>query len=111
VNAPCRTPCKDRRREFKARRQVGNPKRLAFSGLAWLLISASLWLLRSDARPSFGFFNGKPLDMRLAYVLFVGLVGPVVPYIVVIDPGSFDGWEVGRSTLQEFFFKGVTHDR
>jgi hypothetical protein len=62
-------------------------------------VAAAVWRARV-----FRLFDGKPLDMGLAHVLFVGLVGLVVPYIVVIETGSFDGWVVGRNTLHELVF-------
>jgi hypothetical protein len=49
----------------------------------------------SLTRAVFRLFDGKPFDIRLAFLLFVGLFALTVPYIVVMKRVRLTGWVVG----------------
>ena len=77
-----------RTRDYSSEGTLGSLLRIAVWPMAITVagVAAAWWLS-----------GGRPLDMRLAQLLFVGLAALTVPHMVVLEKIRLTGWVAGRS--------------
>ena len=91
-----------RTRDYSGARTIRNLLRSSvWPMLATVVGGALVWWI----------FDGRPLDMRLAQLLFVGLAALTVPHMIVVERVRFTGWVLGRNTLQKPISYGKAYDR